>query len=359
MQLFAVIMAGGSGTRFWPMSRRNRPKHLLSLVGGVSLLQQTVNRIHPLIPPTRMLVITGRDHWTEVREQLGGLPQVAIVAEPCRRDTAPCIGLAATLVRNRERDGIMVVMPADHVIEPDEEFCATITAAAELVREDPKRLVTLGIRPLRAATGYGYIQRGYQLVGITRPAYQVKQFREKPGLKTAEEYLRTGEFYWNSGVFVWTAEAILEELRCRRTAMAEALDRIGRAWDTDQQAEVLDREFSDIESESIDYAVLEHSRNTVVIEAGFRWDDVGSWGALPRLKGANPDGNTVQGLHCGIDTTDCTIMGDPDHLVATVGVHNLIIVQSLNCTLVAHRDSEESVKRLVELVRQQGMEGFL
>ncbi len=358
--LHAVIMAGGVGTRFWPMSRQNRPKHLLPLVGSLSLLQQTVQRIGSLVPAERTWVITGADHAAEVRGQLPEIPAEFIVAEPCRRDTAPCIGLAATLVANRDPEATLVVMPADHVIDPNEKFCNTIKVADALVRDDRRRLVTLGIKPDRPATGYGYIQRGAKLGGPPGPtAFEVKCFREKPNLEVAEQYVRSGEYYWNSGVFIWSAQTILSELHASRQEIVEALNRIGDAWNGPRRDAVLADQYQTIKGISIDYAVLEHSRNVVVVEAEFRWDDVGSWGAVERLHASDACGNTIRGNHCGLETRDSIVVTEACHVVATIGVENLVIVQCGNATLVADKSKEESVKRLVELMRQQGLDKFL
>jgi mannose-1-phosphate guanylyltransferase len=358
--LHAVVMAGGSGTRFWPMSRRSRPKHLLALLDSSSLLQQTVQRVRPWIPPERILVITGVDHAAEVRNQLPDLSPQSVIAEPMRRDTAPCIGLAAVLLLATDPAATMLVLPADHVIATSEQFKRTVEVAESLVREDARRLVTLGIKPDRPAIGYGYIQRGAALERADGwPVYAVGRFREKPDRETAQKYVASGEFYWNSGVFVWSARAVLNEIQRTRPAILESLDRIGRAWNTPNGENTFVQEYGQIHAISIDYAVLESSPNVVVVEAPFQWDDVGSWGAVERLKGSRAGANTVQGLHCGIDTTSSIVLTDPDHLVATIGVEDLIVVQCGKATLVAHKSREESVRQLVERLRQQGLEGFL
>ena len=358
--LHAVVMAGGSGTRFWPMSRQNQPKHLLPLAGTRTLIQQTVARTAPLVAPDRIWVITNADHAAEVHRQVPELPLESIVAEPCPRDTAPCIGLAATIVLGRDPNAVMVVMPADHLIEPDTDFRRTVEAAVGLVREDPRRLVTLGIKPDRPATGYGYIQRGPRLPGREAPpVFSVTSFREKPAQELAAQYVESGEFYWNSGIFVWSARTIREELRASRPRLAEALERIRATWWSPAREVVFRREYQAIERISIDYAVMERAGNVLVIEAGFRWDDVGSWGAIRRLHDQTADGNTLVGAHCGLDTRTSIVITDSGHLVATLGVDNLIIVQSGNAALIADRREEERVKQLVERIREQGLADYL
>jgi mannose-1-phosphate guanylyltransferase len=357
--LHAVIMAGGSGTRFWPMSRQNRPKHLLPLVGHKTLIQQTAERIAPLVPAQRTWVITATDQAAEVRRQLAELPAELIVGEPCKRDTAPCIGLAATLIARRDPAATLAVMPADHAIEPRDELCRTIELASRLIADDPQRLVTIGIKPARPATGYGYIHRGAPLAGYDAAVFAVQAFREKPARELAEQYLRSGEFYWNSGIFVWSAQTILRELLQSRPAVHTAVTRIGAAWDGPERDAVFAREYEAVERISIDYAVMERAKNVVVVEATFRWDDVGSWGSIQRLLAATADGNTVVGMHCGLDTRDSIVVTDAGRLVATVGVSNLLVVQSGNAILVADKRQEESVKRLVELMSTQGFETYL
>ncbi len=225
--LHAVIMAGGSGTRFWPKSRRNKPKQLLNLYGDATMLQQTVGRIAPLVPPANILVVTGADQADAVRAQLPDVPAANVVSEPCPRDTAPCVGLAAAIVAKKDPDGTMIVMPADHVIRPDEVFRKTVSAAIGVVENDPTAFVTFGVKPTRPETGYGYIERGAQLGspdGV--PLHEVKRFREKPDLATAEEFLASGNFVWNAGIFFWKARAILDALREFRPAIAALLDSI-------------------------------------------------------------------------------------------------------------------------------------
>jgi len=357
--LHAVVMAGGSGTRFWPLSRRTRPKHLIALTARATLLQQTVERIAPLAAPERTWIITGSDHADDLRRQLPDLPGSSIIAEPCRRDTAPCIGLAATLVRQHDPAATLVVMPADHAIDSPDQFRACVAAAANLVAEDPRRLVTFGVPADRPATGYGYIQRGDPVPGPAIPAFAVRRFVEKPRREVAERLVREGDHYWNSGIFVWSAATILDEIRAARPELAESLVRIGAAWSGPARGNVLAQEYDAIRPISIDYAVLERSGHVVVMEAAFQWDDVGSWRAIERLSGRDDAGNTIRGQHVGLDTRGCVVLADAGQLVASLGVEDLIIVHSGNATLVAKKDQEESIKQLVDLIRQQGHEQFL
>ncbi len=228
--LHAIIMAGGSGTRFWPKSRRDRPKQLLRLTGEATMLQQTVARIEPLVPGDRILIVTGADQAEATRAQLPDLPARNVIAEPCPRDTAPCVGLAAGIVAQKDPAATMIVMPADHVIEPAQAFLATVRAAVSVIDDDPSTLITFGIKPTHPETGYGYIERGPLLEtrdGI--PVHRVVQFREKPDRDTADRFLAAGNFAWNSGIFVWRAQTILDEILSHRPNLAAGLDPILRA----------------------------------------------------------------------------------------------------------------------------------
>ena len=284
--LHAVIMAGGSGTRFWPASRKERPKQLLALSGERTMLQSTVDRLEGLVPPERLRIATTARLVDPIAEQLPDVARDAILVEPCKRDTAPAIGLAAVHLLRDDPDAVMAVMPSDHVIRPPETFRAALETARDLVQEDPSRLVTFGIRPTYPAESFGYIERGEALATTpdSHHAFAVACFREKPKAEIAEEYLASGRFYWNSGIFVWKARTILDELAKNRPAIVEHLNKIGRAIGTPDYQSVLETEFAAIDPISIDFGVMEHAENVVVIEAPFEWDDLGSWRALERLR---------------------------------------------------------------------------
>lgn len=352
--LHAVIMAGGSGTRFWPASRKMVPKQLLALAGERTMLQSTVDRLGTLVPPERQLVLTNQSLSAAVHEQLPELPTVNIVGEPCKRDTAPCIGLAAALVERIDSEGTMVVMPSDHVIASPEQFQMAIAAGKELIDDDPTRIVTFGIRPTYAAESFGYIQRGEQIEsGSTVNAFQVEQFREKPDRRTAEQYLAAGTFYWNSGIFVWRASTILRALEKNVPEMYRRIQAIAAAIGTDQYESTLQSEFAAIEGKSIDYAVMEGYDNVVMIEAPFSWDDVGSWQALSRLRKPDANENTVVGSHIGIDTRGSIVMTRPGHTIVTIDIEDLIIVQTDDATLVAPKSAEERVREVVKRLEQE------
>jgi mannose-1-phosphate guanylyltransferase len=361
--LYAVIMAGGSGTRFWPESRAERPKQLLRLLGNRTMLQMTADRLGKLVPAERVLVATNARLANEIAAQLPGLSADAILGEPCKRDTAPAIGLAALQVARRDPQAVMAVMPSDHVITSDAAFQDAIRFAVQLVDESPGRLITFGIRPTYPAESFGYVERGEKLTSggssTNAAVYRVKQFREKPPAEVARQYLASGNFYWNSGIFVWKARTILDALEKFEPDMFGHLNAIAQAQGGADFAAVLSREFAAIKGVSIDYAVMERSRDAAVIEAPFSWDDVGSWQAIARLQGVDAQGNTVRGRHLGIEASGSIIRGEDGHLIVTLGVSDLIVVQTPDATLVANKHDEESIRRLVKLIEERGWQQYL
>lgn len=355
--LHVVIMAGGSGTRFWPESRRARPKQFLQLAGERTLLQDTYERCRPLVPPERVWVVTNERLAAGTREQLPDLPAGNVLIEPCARNTGPCVGLAAWRLLQDDPEAVMAVLPADHVIRPDDVFRTALLGAVRLVGEDGNRLVLFGVRPTYAATGYGYIERGERLA--SGDAHQVATFREKPDVETAGRYVAAGRFLWNCGIFVWRAERIRQAIAEHQPRTGELLAQIGAHMGRPTYAATLAEAFPRMEPVSIDVAVLERDSGSVVMEAPFAWDDVGSWLAMSRLHGADADGNTVIGLHAGVDTQDCIIRSSGDHLVATIGIRDCVIVHTPDATLVARKDDESSIRRLIELLQERGHERLL
>lgn len=359
--LHAIVMAGGSGTRFWPASRAALPKQLLPLAGEQTLLEDTVDRLDGLVPPDRVMVVTAARLLDAVRRQLPRVPDAGLVGEPCKRDTAPCIGLAALLVSRHDPDAIMAVMPSDHVIRPAEGFRAAIRQAAALVERSPDRLVTFGIKPTYAAECFGYIQQGERLECLPAAAavHTVARFREKPPASVAQEYLEAGNYLWNGGIFVWKAATILAALAERQPECLTHLNRIADAWDTPARDAVFAEEFAAIKGISIDYAVLEHARDVVVIEAPFSWDDLGGWSAVARQRGGDSDGNTIVGRHLGIDSSRTIVHAGDDHLVVTMGLTDMLVVHTPDATLVAHRAHEEAVRKVVAELEKRGWTEFL
>ena len=356
--LYAVIMAGGAGTRFWPESRGGSPKQLLPLAGERTMIQSTVDRLQGLIPPERIYVITNRKLVSAIRDQLPELSPDSILGEPCKRDTAPCVGLAAELVCHRDAAGSMVVLPSDHVITPAETFRASLAHAASLVEAQPDRFVTFGIPPTYPAESFGYIERGEPIDGAPG-AYRVVRFREKPNKQTATEYLQTKRFYWNAGIFVRRAAAIRDALRQYEPEMADRLKQIGESIGTTRFAATLEQQFEAIRGKSVDYAIMEHYPNVAVLEASFAWDDLGSWQSIARLRGADSEGNTILGKHIGVNTQGTIVKTDDRHLVVTLGLRDCLIVRTPDATLVANKHDEESIRKVVEILQAKGWAEYL
>ena len=366
--LHAIVMAGGSGTRFWPASRAALPKQLLPLAGTTTLLEDTVARLDGLVPPDRLMIVTSARLLPAVRQQLPAVPEVGLVGEPCKRDTAPCIGLAALLVARHDPEAIMAVMPSDHCIAPAAAFRAAIRQAEALVLDSPGRLVTFGIRPTYPAEGFGYIQEGDAIPSppirdggeqASAPVHRVARFKEKPPASVAREYLAAGNYLWNAGIFVWRASTIIEALRRQQPESLAHLERIAAAWDGPDRERVFAAEFAAIKGISIDYAVLEHAGDVAVIEAPFTWDDLGGWSAVARQRGGDPDGNTVIGKHLGIETVRTIVRSGEDHLVVTMGLADMLVVHTPDATLVAARSHEEAVRRVVAELEKRGWSEFL
>ena len=358
--LYATIMAGGAGTRFWPESRKLTPKQLLNLAGERSMIQSTVDRLNGLCDSKNVLIVTNQALVDSISKQLPDVPRESIIGEPAKRDTAPCVGLAAAWVAAQDPDATMVVMPADHVIGPDDVFQAAIQQAADLVEQDPTRIVTFGIKPTYPAEVFGYIERSDDAVENAKfPTFSVSKFREKPDAKTAQEFLDAGTFYWNSGIFVWKAKTILDALRKFEPEMAAHVDAIGSAIGQPNFADVLESEFCAIKGTSIDYAVMERYDNVQVIEAPYQWDDLGNWTAVPRQKGVDENGNTLEGKQIAINTKNSIVRGDGEHLAVTVGMEDAIVIQTPDATLVANRNDEAAIKEVVARLSELGWDEYL
>jgi mannose-1-phosphate guanylyltransferase len=358
--LHAVIMAGGSGTRFWPASRHGEPKQLLKLVGDETMLQATAARLQGLVSPEHTLVMTSAHLINSVKQQLPEIPPEQIIGEPSKRDTAACIGLAASMIVRADPEAVMLVLPADHIISTDDQFHGCIRQAMQLIEQSSQRIVTFGIRPNYAAETFGYVQRGETLLDNLAPgAYRVASFREKPNRQTAEKYLQSGDYYWNSGIFLWRADTILSALRRFEPEMMQHIDTISAAVGTPGFAVTLQREFEKIRGRSIDYAVMERYPDVAVLEANFRWDDVGSWRAIGRLATPDEQGNCVRGKYLPIQSQRMIVYGADDHLLVTIGLQDMIVVHTKDATLVAPKDEEERVREVVNQLQAKNWKEFL
>jgi mannose-1-phosphate guanylyltransferase len=323
------------------------------------MIQATMDRVAELCDREHCLVVTNRDLIGQLTAQLPELPRDHFIGEPCKRDTAPCIGLAAHWVVRRDPEGIMLVVPADHVIRATAEFHGAVQRAADLIEADPTRLVLFGIRPTYPADAFGYIERDAAPRGAGDGVYRVKRFCEKPDRQTAARFIKTGGYYWNAGIFLWRVDAIQAALQRFEPNMYQHLERIGAAWGSDRFEPTLAQEFAAIHGKSIDYAVLERHDNVWMVEAPFDWDDVGNWTSLPRLVGVDAAGNTVQATHVGIDTCDTIIRGTDGHLIVTVGIRDSIIVQTPDATLIASRAEEEKIREVVKALEERGFQKYL
>ena len=350
--MVAVIMAGGAGTRFWPLSTEARPKQFLRLFGERTPLQLSYDRARALVPPEKILILTSQAFLEQVAEQLPELPRENIIGEPKRRDTAAAITLAALLCQRRFGDPVMAIFPADHLIEPLEQFQRTICSAARAAAEDREVLYTVGIQPTYAEIAYGYLERGDHLAsddGIEH--YQLEQFHEKPDLPTAQGYLKKGCFFWNGGIFVWATSAILAELQ---RLLWDHLRLLGAAVQRDGECDweqALSAGFDPLPKISIDFGVMEKAKQVRCVASPFNWSDVGGWLALEPFLEGDAQGNAHRGRLPTLDAQDNLVFcDDPDDTVALVGVADLVVVRAGGRTLVTQRQRAESVKELVALL---------
>lgn len=356
--MFAVIMAGGAGTRFWPLSRRLRPKQLLAIGTQKPLLVETIERLLPLVPGGRVRVVAGPHLVPGIRAALPDLGD-GLIIEPAPRNTAPCVGLAAIHLAREDPDAVMAVLPADHHISDAEGFRQAVAAAAE--RAALGEIVTLGIRPTRPETGYGYIHADHTDTRLTRNGTEVcgvRRFVEKPPREVAERYLADGGYLWNSGMFFFTAARILKDIKQFLPNLSAALDDIQDAIGTPRYAEVLADRFAAVRSVSIDYGVMEHAEGVRVIPADFGWNDVGHWAALADFAEADDHGNVVRGPAVVLDAQDCIVHAE-DRLVAVVGAEGLVVVATADAVLVCPRDRAQDVRKVVEALEAQGKEHLL
>jgi mannose-1-phosphate guanylyltransferase len=361
-KFYSVIIAGGRGTRFWPLSRSRKPKQLLKLFGPKTLLGETADRVLSLGGSDRTLVVTVAEQLKAVRKELSALPRKNFLAEPQGRNTAPCIGLAALEVVGRDPDAVMIILPADHWVSDVRAFRRTLKTAAELAaRHD--RLVTIGIQPGYPETGYGYIVRDKPLTGAgISGAYQVKRFKEKPDAKIARQLLRQGSL-WNAGIFAWKASTLLSLMERYQPAIHNSLANIAKAARDKSLAapaprlgSVIAREYSKMPSISIDHAILEHAGSegrVLTVPGQFGWSDVGSWAAVHQMSARDADGNAANGKWLGLDAKDCLIHA-PDRLVVLLGMRDAIIVDTPDALFVGDLRRSQEVRDLVDELKKKG-----
>lgn len=355
--LFVVILAGGTGTRLWPRSRQGRPKQLLGLLSTRTMLQQTYDRISPIVPSDHIYVITNSSYEEDVRAQLPEIATDHIVGEPVGRGTAPPLGFAAMLLSGRDPDAVMVSLAADHYVEREAEFRDAVSAAEEIASRG--FLVTFGVKPSYPETGYGYIEAGEELPRAQGwLAFQVKRFVEKPDQRSAERFIASGNYSWNSGMFIFRTSIILDEFARHLPRLAVQLRQIDSARATGSEAETFDRVWREMDSETIDVGIMEKSDRVAVLPLDVGWSDVGNWASLLTILPGDGNRNVVIGDHIGVDTRNSLIYS-ANRLIATVGISDMIVVDTDDIVLVCHRSDAQKVKHLVEELRKNQREKYL
>lgn len=368
MNKYSVIMAGGGGTRFWPLSRRKMPKQLLNLTGRDTMVNETIDRISANVPMENIYIVTNVSQAPLMKEVTKErLAEGRILAEPAARNTAACIGYAAVEIQKRYGDSIMCVLPSDHYIKDSEVYAEVMDFAMKLA-EETEQLVTIGIKPTGPATGYGYIKYnkkekevGHTTGVVSRKritAYPVSDFVEKPNLATARSYVEQGCYLWNSGMFVWKTSVILKYFEKLLPDVYECLMEIEKAIGTDKEQETIERIYPTIPKISVDYGIMERADKVIMLEGDFGWNDVGSWDTLDALYDADENNNVKYGDQIHIDSRNCIAYGK-DKLIATIGLDNVVIVETGDAVLVCDKNRAQDVKKIVELLEEQGKEQYL
>ena len=356
--LYALIMAGGGGTRLWPLSRRAHPKQTLRLFGERTMFQLAVDRLRPLLPMARIFVVTAAEQVGPLAAQVPDLPRENFIIEPMGRGTAPCIGLSALHLRRRDPEAVMAVLTADHFIRREATFREALLAAAQVAEEG--YLVTLGIEPTYPATGYGYIERGALLEEVGGfPVYRVAQFREKPDAATAMAFLADGRYSWNSGMFIWKVSRILDEMRRLMPDLGATLAELSAALEAGNYEARLSHLWPQVRKETIDYGVMERAQRVAVLPVEMGWSDVGSWAAVMALHEADEAGNVSLGEHLAVATERTMVFAEGKRLIATVGVRDLIIVDTPDALLVTTPEASQQVREVVRRLREHGREDVL
>ena len=345
--LYALILAGGSGERFWPLSRRARPKQLLQLVSDKTLLEETIDRLEGLVPHERILILTNVDQEVALRELLPDFPSENIVAEPTKRDTAAAVALATGWVAKRDHQATMLVLPADHVIKQREAFHETLRTAVRAA-EETGAMVTIGVKPTWACPGFGYIEQGASvpLKSSTKanPIFRVVRFREKPNAELADRFFCDDKFRWNAGMFVWSVPTVLSEFNRHAPELAHFISQL-RA--PDNWEPTLRERFSKLPRISFDYAIMEKADRVLMVEASFDWDDVGGWRAVASYLENDDKGNAANGNLTTMNASNNIVFNDSSTKIALLGVHNLIVVRTDDALLICHRHDAEKIKNLV------------
>ena len=357
--MYSVIMAGGIGTRFWPKSREKKPKQFLKIVSDNSMLRETFDRLKNLkYCSAEKIFIVANNKWKEqIFDHLPELPAQNYITEPSGKNTAPCIGLAATIIQNRDPGAVMGIFPSDHTIGDFDIFKAKVNKGRKVAKNNDI-LLTFGIQPTRPDTGYGYIKYNRDEI-LKNVVFKVNDFTEKPDKATAQNFLKQGNYLWNSGMFIWNAQTVLNEIEDHMSGLSQSLKNIQSALGKSNYNSILQQEWKTIDKQSIDYGIMEKSNSVYVIKSNFKWSDVGSWDSLYDLKEKDKDNNVILSDNIeSIDTQNCLIESD-SKLISTVGVEDLVIVQAGNATLIAKRDETQKVKDLVNKLRSEDKDKYL
>lgn len=353
-----VIMAGGKGERFWPKSRLKMPKQFLKLYGDKTMIQQTFDRLRNIMPVENIFVVTNMDYDGIISDQIPELPTGNILIEPMGKNTAACIGLAALHTERLDKDSLMVVVPSDHVIKDVDSYLDILVTALKKAKED-HNLVTIGIEPKNPETGYGYIKykKITKEIFNNNPIYKVERFVEKPDYETAMKYVESGDYLWNSGMFIWKTSVILSEIKRYMPKLYGALDLIRRNFDSDDVDEILYGEYSKLDSISIDYGIMEKANDVYVVPGDFGWDDVGSWTSIERLYEKDENGNVINGNVVSVDTKECIITGN-EKLIATLGIEDVIVVDTKDALLICSKDKAQNVKEVLKEIKKKKSENL-
>jgi mannose-1-phosphate guanylyltransferase len=355
--LYVVLMAGGVGVRFWPYSRNAKPKQFLDVLGtGKTLLQSTYDRFAAICPKENIYVVTHQDHTHLVHDQLPELSVSQILAEPMRKNTAPCIAYASYRIHQQNKDAVIVVSPSDHLILKEEEFHEIILKAAEQAKSQDK-LLTIGITPARPETGYGYIQ----FIPDKKVAKKVKTFTEKPELAMAKKFLESGDFVWNSGIFIWGVQAVIKSLKEHLNEMAEVFEECAASFNTPDEVEAIEKAYAQCKNISIDYAIMEKATNVFVCLGDFTWSDLGSWGSIHEISPKDNDNNVIKGKALLYDTRNSIIRASSsDKLIVVQGLNGYIVAEFGNVIIVCEKDREDQFRKFVNDVKaMQGGGEFL
>lgn len=358
--LWASILCGGGGKRLWPRSRIKKPKQFVRLFGKETIFQETVERIKPLISPSKILVITNFDYVDEVREQAPEIPKENIIAEPMAKNTALAMGVATAYAKKKDEKAVVANLPSDHLIKKPANFRKILSVAAQAAAAG-NWLVTIGIKPSFPHTGLGYIHAKEKVVGIR--VLKVIKFTEKPSLRKAKMFLKSGQYFWNAGMYIWQVDSGLQAFKAHTPKIGQGLEKIGQAIGTKKEKEVLEQVYKEAEDISVDYAISEKAKNMLMVVGDFDWSDIGDWKVVYDLGKKDKNGNVIikhgeEGEHLGIDTKNCLVHFD-DELIATVGVENLIIVDAGNLILVCNKGKAQDVKKIVQELKQRGKKKYL